>query len=597
MGASIRTWSHGSALLAAAIRMSNRLAESAWFSYATILMLQLHAAWGVWNAPMLGFGDTSGYFVEAASLVESGTFGNLANSRLSGAVMSPLYIAYYALVFALTRDPYTATWLHRLILALVASTAALALFRQLLPAGVAWILAAWWCLLPIIFNTKYEVHLFGALPVLVAGAIAAAYDSPRGRGAALAILIGGGVVVRNELMFSALVFAFGCTLLEYSRRRPSQKPTDYLLAYALPLTAATGVVMLLNTRVPDDLDLESAMDHRHRVNMSQVYAFGYQQRHPEWQKSPWTEFGDLLTETFGTPRPSIGEMVRINPSAMLEHFAWNLRLTPYGLQLLLFSEISGELNPDYPPPTMNSRRALVLSILLAGLWAVGGYHLLRTWRARWIDQLRPKIGGWMLLLAAASTAPLIILVQRPRPSYLFGLAALLMAITGLCIFTLNDLSPAGLRPRLRGALAMWPLAAIALVAGAPQLMEAMPAVRTPLFPQVERLWPHREALSGDGRKLYSAAWTPVLHKYVCRHASCANRGVPPLERSDKEIESYLESNGYSDLYLEERLHGWIRSHGVSERPFLDFTPDGWTLVDSGPTKRGQWMLYSRLPQD
>ncbi len=591
MGLDIDKSSDDAGFFAACGRVSGRLSESASFSYATILLLQLHAAWGIWNAPMLGFGDTSHYFFEAASLVESGTFGDLATSRLNGAVMSPLYILYYALSFAFTGDPYTATWVHRIILVLTTSMAALALFRQLLPPGTAWLLAAWWCLLPIIFNTKYEVHLFGVLPVLVAGAVAAAYDSPWGRGSALAILVGAGLLVRNEVMVSAAVFAVGCVLWERSRTGPNPKHGDYLLAYAAPLAITASVVMLFYARVPDNLDLEAAMDYRHRANMSQVFAFGHQQRHPEWQKSPWNEFHGLLTDTFGKPFPSIGEMLRTNPTAMLEHFAWNLRLTPYGLQLLLFSEISGEVNPDYVPPTTNSTRALVLSIVLVAIWAVGGLTLIRRWRVWWIDLIQPRVPGWMVLMAAASVAPLIILVQRPRPSYLFGLGAFLLAFTGLCVVTITRSILTG--SRLRRVVAMWPLAAIALVVGAPQLMSAMPDARTPLFTHVDRLWPHREVLSSDGGKLYSAVWAPVLHRYTCRNGSCFNRGVPPLDPSDPNVAGYLDANAFTELYLEERLYGWIHTHGPAPRLFVDFAPENWTLVDSGPAEVGQWRLYSR----
>ena len=33
---------------------------------------------------------------------------------------------------------------------------------------LAWLLAAWWAVLPVNFDTLYEVHLFALLPVLAA---------------------------------------------------------------------------------------------------------------------------------------------------------------------------------------------------------------------------------------------------------------------------------------------------------------------------------------------------------------------------------------------------------------------------------------------
>src|SRR5262245_11595961 len=57
--------------------------------------------------------------------------------------------------------------------------------RPLLPAGIALLLALWWAVLPINFETLYEVHLCSVLPILAALYVAARWDTPIGRGVVL----------------------------------------------------------------------------------------------------------------------------------------------------------------------------------------------------------------------------------------------------------------------------------------------------------------------------------------------------------------------------------------------------------------------------
>jgi len=59
--------------------------------------------------------------------------------------------------------------------------------------------------------------------------------------------------------------------------------------------------------------------------------------------------------------PSLAEMFRSNPVAVLQHFWWNLSLTPSGIQILLFNASAGAVNPDYFSVQLRSLRALALS--------------------------------------------------------------------------------------------------------------------------------------------------------------------------------------------------------------------------------------------
>lgn len=571
-----------------------RLASSPWFSYLTILALQLQTMWGVWNSPRLGFGDTSGYFVVAEAFADHGLITNI--------VMSPLYTVFYGVIYALTDDIKLATWLHRILIATTAVTAALAVFRRLLPAPVAWALAAWWALSPIIYDTLYEVHLFGVLPLLSACLAALALPGSWGRGTALGILIFGGLFVRNELSVAALLFACACVGWEWSQRdggRATGRPlVARLAAYVAPLLVTAAVGLWMQSRVPAGFDVDAVMDHRHRLNMAQVYSFGYGQRHPEWKLSPWLEYGSLMTDHFGVAEPSIGEMITRNPRATLEHFLWNLRLTPYGLQLLLFSATSGHLNPDYPAPPMGSRFALFASLLLLALWCAGGAALIRQWRPWWTGWIRARIALWTILFTTVPMAVSIILVQRPRPSYLFGLAALLMAITGMCVTALAYRAPAreSPAPRWPRLVACWPLAAAALLLANALREPPYPAVAPPnsqIFEHVERLLPYRDLLSQPGTRLYIANHYMNLERFVCR-AACTSPNYRWFGGKENELASYLANGGFNAIYAETYLMSQLEAQPGSSRPFVDYLPDHWRVA-AGENNPSRWRLFYREP--
>ena len=126
-----------------------------WPSYVLVALLQLKVIWNIWRFRDLTSGDTSSYFVSAYSWYE-GLRDNFA--------WSPLYTSFYGTVFTVVPDAYAATIIHRTIIAMAATLGVLALMRRLLPPALALSVAIWWAVLPINFDTLYEVHLFALLP-------------------------------------------------------------------------------------------------------------------------------------------------------------------------------------------------------------------------------------------------------------------------------------------------------------------------------------------------------------------------------------------------------------------------------------------------
>src|ERR1043166_9673146 len=160
-------------------------------SYLLILALQAKAIWRIWDFKDITYGDTSAYFLAAKQWTDAFQVE---------IAWSPLYTAFYGSFLFVTSDPYTATILHRVAIVLLVTTAVLFVLRQLLPPVWALVGAAWWAILPINYDTAYEVHLFALLPILFAWGLILRWDRPWARGAAVAMIVASAVMVRNEFL-------------------------------------------------------------------------------------------------------------------------------------------------------------------------------------------------------------------------------------------------------------------------------------------------------------------------------------------------------------------------------------------------------------
>ncbi len=560
-----------------------RVVHGPGFAYLTLFFLQLKVVWGAWRHRDLTAGDTAWYYRFALA------WHDHAGVHLA---WSPLYTAFYGTLLHLTPDPFAATLLHRLLIVFAASLLVLAFLRQLLPPPVAWLTAAWWVLLPITFDTLYEVHLFAVLPVLAAWVVAGHRPAAWTRGLCLGVLAAATLLVRNELFLACGLWALVCLVWEW-RSRPGASWKTRLAAYGLPLAAAAAAVLFFYWR--SDVKLPElrteAMRTKHTLNMAQVYCFGHKQRHPEWDRSPWTQYHELMTAHFGKELPTLPEMVAANPRAVLDHVLWNVGLTPSGVQVLLFNATSGNGNPDYVPVATGSRTALALTVAVLLVWAAG---LILLWKERhywWAFWLRPRAAGWLAVLCVAAVALLVIPTQRPRPSYLFPVGLGLMALTGTCLFVVCH------RVRLLSPLArVVPVLMVALPLLAPCHYRADAAgPRQPVAEHVRRLGPFAPLLARPDAHLLGPRAAEVA-AYVGRgacQASDANMlkewpaGVP--------LDEFLEARGVNLLYLDETLLGMLETEKADRaRPFLDAAAAGrWRLVGMGDEPNGQWRLFRR----
>lgn len=573
--------------------------ESPWVAYPLLLLLQLKVVWGIWAHRDVTTGDTVAYFTMAHGWYAGFT---------THIAWSPLYTTFYGSFLFLNNDPVWATFAHRVVIALAAAALVLGVLRQLLPAGVAWLCAAWWASLPIVFDTLYEVHLFAAIPVLTAWLLLLTAGGPWRRAAGLGVFAASVVLVRNELSVPTAILGLVLAATEWRHvRAGGARPTQALLAYATALGVAGAVCGAAYAASTMKYPLLSEhLKRKHTLNMAQVYSFGYQQRHPEWTSSPWTGYHDLTTATFGTAEPTLREMLAANPRAAAEHFAWNASLAPSGLQLLLFSRASGSVSPDYDQKVLkllNSPLAMALSVGLLALWGAGLVVLWRGRREWWRGWLSARWLGWAAMLALATVVPLVIATQRPRPSYLFAFGASLIAATGMCLHAVTT------RWNLAGGLRRAaPVLAVAIVLIAPRHFVAGQSAPRPLAKAVERLLPYRDAISapwvvtvvplkaGVGWYLHPAAVpherTPVeyagaLHEFPALTAA-AGPGEP--------FAALLDRHGVDYLYVNEHVLGWLaRRPGTGGEPFLEGrAAPGFELLASGDAPGDRWRVYRRV---
>ena len=231
----------------AAAHAIDRAVRSPWFAYAMVLLLQLKVVWHVWALRDMTSGDTSSYFGLALDWYK--------RWRLDVA-WSPLYLAFYGSLMHLTRDPFSVTILHRLLIVFAATAGVLAVLRRMLPHRAGTVGGG------VVGGAADQFrHALRSTPVLpaagpggVAGHPPPAALGGRGRvgqGWRTGLLVFTMFFVRNERSWPSGAWRMVCLAYEFWRRRPGTPcrhvPTDSprrdpqagpwgptLLRYALP---------------------------------------------------------------------------------------------------------------------------------------------------------------------------------------------------------------------------------------------------------------------------------------------------------------------------------------------------------------------------
>jgi hypothetical protein len=579
------------------------LQHSAALAYVTIFILQLRRIWNIWNYHDLTSGDTTSYFKDAWGWYAAHTV-NIA--------WSPVYTMYYGSLLSLTRDAYIVTTLHRVLIVLAASMLVLAIMRQLLPATLAWLAAAWWAILPINFNTLYEVHLFALLPIAVAWLIA--LQRSRGeratwsRAVVLALLVATTILVRNEYIIASGVFFLICLVVEWrigkklapAARDRWRKRTAII--YLLPMLACAATVIgfysISTYKFGSKLHpLGEALEVKHTLNMAQVYAFGYQQRHPEWTASPWIDCGKLCQTVFHVSYPTLGQMVRNNPRALWRHILWNISLVPNGWQLLMLNTSSGTVDPDYEPQAMSLTWPLYVSIAI-GVVVLAGFVVWLFERKKWREWFSQRGMGWLAMLAVISVGPAVVITQRPRPSYFFTVSVFTMAVVGTAVWILIR--------RLRIGRYEWILMLPIMLIGWRYVPTYYLHAARPIHDDYERLAPYGYLMAKPKVRCLAGFSPTEMNSYIChgKGTEFAYSLMFPGYTGQIPLTQFFAQKRLNLVYLNDWSVGMLRYYapGALEKFMAEGGKDGWILLASGrerepATKAPQhWFFFARTVQ-
>jgi len=468
-----------------------------------IVLLMTKVLWGYWDRD-LTYGDTAGYFCSAV-------FWHA--SKKVNIVWSPLYTAYYGSWLAVSENAAVATLLHRLGLIIMSTVLVAWLGCRTLPRLFALFLACWWIALPIHYDTLFEVHLFGAIPVIVLALVAVIAGNKWRLPLLLGVALITTILIRNEFVLAVGIFlALGVVrLLRGWRGLSAGDLRSATLRHVVVLLAVGATIGLFySASFIKGRVIKALLDDRHTLNMCQVYAVGYQQRHPDWSKDPWTECSSLMQEKFGLPRPSLEQMLMANPREVVEHFWWNLSLTRAGLEVLLFNATSSKTNPDYSPV----RVVPVLPSVLLGLSvltiAIGTILVYRNKPAEYIGVRGDVANLGPVLLAVLVMSLAVILTQRPRPSYLLGAGILCVWLLLAYVAAVTDKYRA-----VHSRLAFVGIALI-LLCILPSYKSLASPVRNPTLKLIyNTLIPNQTTLCRESGKIALGEYASEISNYLC----------------------------------------------------------------------------------
>ena len=557
-------------------RMIN-VSKSGWFAYSTILLLQLKSIWGIWRWRDMSAGDTSFYFGMAYRWFTTGR---------GPVTQSPLYTLFYGAFMRVSNDAFYVTTLHRVVIVFVLAILVLALMRRLLPPGLAWAAAAWWVVLPIDFNSLYEVHLFAVIPILLAVLCILWIPGSWGRGWCLALLLTAAILARNEYLPTALLFGGACLAWELLPiRRGEAIVRGWIRAYVIPAAMACLLICFFYFRHSEENWLR-ALASKHSLSVCQPYAFGYQQRHSDWVGSPWTECRQLMTRDFGLPRPSLIEALRRNPPAIMEHFWWNFRLIPNGFQILLLNGMTGSENPDYIPV---NRYALALpaSLLIGIVVLIGGWFLYHDRHYWWKTSLKDSTWAWIAMICVACVAPMIILTQRPRPSYLLPLGIFLRAAMAMCAWAVLRRGP-----QLRWIAPLAPVAVVLLLLFAPEYYSVTRVPQT-LATYYETLAPFRQWIDQPDAGLVTADRADDLCRFLSPNGTCRPLNFPDLRRQvtgEKSLSQVLNEHRASVFFADAA----VLNDPAARRFIAEASSDGWRSIAQRHDSIRNWDLLVKL---
>ena len=470
-----------------------RVAASPWFAYGSILAIQAKVLWGIWDYRDLTPGDGSYYFSMAS---------RWADDLLVTPAYYPLYNVLYGSLKWIVADPFSVTILHRVLIVLGTTALLLAVMRRLLTPGIAWALALWWAVLPIAYDTIFEIHLLSALAGLAIVLVALRWSGLAARATVFGLLLAAALLVRNEYIVASFVFGVVWLGYELWRMRKGTAPGWRALAAAgaIPLLSFAILFGLVSWRSAPHGSVLSQLSGKNELAFCQGYALGLDHSGDVRTSNPLAQCRVYTREDFGEDMPSLPQAIADDPGAVAGHFGRNARLFPAGLEIGLFNAKFGSVgeasNPDYIPVNRGSWPVLVGSLAVALVIVIGVLLIWRERRRWWDDWIHGRVWGWAVLAALGSMAVYAGLMTRPRPSYIFPLTILVLALLGMSLVAIAG--RLGVPRRARAAIPPLALAAVILIPNHYRAGYANPQIGPGqrLKTAADRLGPYRSELAG-----------------------------------------------------------------------------------------------------
>src|SRR5262245_12971023 len=567
-----------------------RVAANPWFAYGSILAIQSKVLWGIWAYRDLTPGDGSYYFTMAS---------RWADHLLVTPAYYPLYNVLYGSLKWIVHDPFSVTILHRVLIVLGTTALLLALLRRLLTPGIAWALALWWAVLPITYDTIFEIHLFGTLAGLAIALVALRWSGLAARATVFGLLLAAALLVRNEYVVGAVVFGAIWLAYELRRVRRGTAPPSRTLAaaIAIPLLSFAVLLALVSWRSSGSGSVFSELSAKNELAFCQGYALGLDHSGDVRTANPLAQCEVYTREDFGEPMPSLVQAVADNPGAVAGHFGRNARLFPGGLEVGLFNAKFGSVgeasNPDYIPINKGSWLVLAGSIAVVLAIAAGAVLIWGDRRRWWDDWIHVRAWGWAVLAAMGSVGIYAGLMTRPRPSYIFPLTVLVLALLGMSVMAIA--ARLGVPRRARAVIPPVAIAALILIPNHYRAGYSNPQIGPgqPLKTAVSRLEPYRSDLSGRDHGLLAVYPATDACLYVGGSDPCVtvswNYPIgetlgPELAGREQHTASptqvdLIYANEYAftaDPAMRSRLDGLLR-HGWHR--LAPASPSDWMLLE------------------
>ncbi len=429
-------------------RHLSALGNNALLGYMSLLALQVKVLWGAWYNWDLPLWDGATYFIYGRQVV--------SDFRFPPFEWSPLFAGYYAIFQALFTDavPFIIYFAHRYVAIVLVLVLFYALLRTALSPVVAWLLAAYFFLLPVGLANHFVVHLFVLIPLLAAYRMSLSKSVYANGFILVGLLLA--AFVRSEFVLSFAIVLVVFILNDYALNKGNGLPIgQWLRPYTPLLIVGIMLVPMIVRFGPSHIPVDRAWGA-----FMQHYAWGYQERHPEWNVDFWFRYSEAVQQSFGDAT-SIAEAAVRNPSAMVAHLFWNLGLLPEAIVTALtpFADF-GWTQILIGLGLMGWLRAVVAADRRSFLWhrysTVSDSALLRACFLKTSLPLHLAVSGrsrrqvldgfriskqalrvirfhklWFVILCSLLPLAVSSLVVRPRPIYLMPLFPFVFLVAGI----------------------------------------------------------------------------------------------------------------------------------------------------------------------